>query len=339
MRRDRRINSYTEFEFREKFKFEQIHARDIMKCWKIFEAPMYRLDSSRHSFHPEEAFLIFLNRQFALKKLSDMEDEFGIDYTTLSRCYNDVSHRLKLAHHNRLFDNLAFFATRFPYYNSKIVAKLAENNQVLPAANAHTCGFQDGTRLHISRPGGDYQLQMRCYNGNDRIHCLEFQAVSFADGMIGDLYGPVCGARHDMHMNTVSNIIARMTAVQLGQPIQYSLYRDKGYIQQPPWGLSAHRNPPAPAVQVPALAAENRLMTSLRIGVEWAFGKVMACNKFVTHFIGLKVFIGPVGDYYCNAVLLANTSTCLYGSLASVYFCGCVPPTLGEYFNEPTVNV
>lgn len=86
VRKNRRINSYTAFQFREKFKFAQGNARDIMKCWKIFDAPTYRLDNSAHVFHPEEAFLIFLSRQTDLKKLSAMEDEFGIDYTTLSRC-------------------------------------------------------------------------------------------------------------------------------------------------------------------------------------------------------------------------------------------------------------
>ena len=57
----------------------------------------------------------------------------------------------------------------------------------------------------MSRPGGNPQLQMRLYNGHKRIHCLEFQGVSFPDGMIGDLYGPICGARHDGYINTVYN--------------------------------------------------------------------------------------------------------------------------------------
>lgn len=56
----------------------------------------------------------------------------------------------------------------------------------------------------VSRPGGDHAVQMRLYNGKDRVHCLEFQAVSFQDGMIGDLYGPVCGAHHDSYTNNVS---------------------------------------------------------------------------------------------------------------------------------------
>ena len=142
----------------------------------------------------------------------------------------------------------------------------------------------------------------------------------------------------DMHMNNISTIIARLTAVQVGYlPLQYSIYRDKAYNQQPPCGFSAFRAP-AGGVLLPQQAADNRVMTSLRIGVEWAFGKVMACNKYLTHHIGLKVFAMSVGDHYFCAVLIANTSTCLYGSQASVYF-NCRPPTLGEYFNEPTVDV
>jgi len=109
---------------------------------------------------------------------------------------------------------------------------------------------------------------MRVYNGHVRFHCFEFQGVSWPDGMIGDLYGPVCGARHDSYIDRISRIMIRMALCQLGNPIQYSLYRDKAYIQQPPHGYSAHTVPDAAiGALADALRQENNRMKRLRLGI------------------------------------------------------------------------
>lgn len=94
---------------------------------------------------------------------------------------------------------------RFPLYNQKINEKYREQNDGndLPHRLRNIVGFQDGTRFEVCRPGGDPQIQMRLFNGKDRIHCLEFQTIVFPDGMVGDLYGPVLGARHDSYTNRV----------------------------------------------------------------------------------------------------------------------------------------
>lgn len=333
--RNRRIDSYSEYEFRELFGINQYHARAVMTAWGVFEE--HTVTDNRMRIHPEEAFLIYLGRMHDYRKLTSLEREFGRDYSQLSRIFNKVSHQMCLHHFDRLFNNLPFFEPRFAMYNDHIRRKCLAMypGEGLPPDYQNVCGFQDGTRLEISRPGGDEAVQMRCFNGKDRIHCLEFQGVSFPDGMIGDLYGPVPGSRHDSYISRVSRIMDRMRDCQIGRHVQYGLYRDKAYCNIPPWGYAAHRKPNAPLEMDPALAHENRVMSKLRLGVEWAFGKVMTCTRFLGAS-SLCIYMSGVAQYYINAVILANTHTCLYGAQASVYFVNCRPPTLAQYFG---VNV
>lgn len=335
VRQNRRIYGYSPTEFRNRYNFNKNHAKLVMDCWQVFVDPIICDNGSK--FHPEEAFLIYLSRMHNYEKLTNMQEHFGIEYTQLSRCFNHISYLMSTTHLHLLMNNLPFFAPRFHYYNRSIRNKCEElrpGDGGLPHPFENTCGFQDGTRLHVSRPGGNEQIQMRLYNGNDRIHCLEFQGVSFPDGMIGDLYGPVPGARHDSYINNISLIMHRMHLCQLHSAVKYSLYRDKAYPQQPPYGFSAYRNPPFPLVLAIFLAWSNGLMRSFRIGVEWGFGKIMSCTAFLYHHIGLKVYMCAVGQYYINAAIHMNTHTCLYGSQASSYF-KCTPPSLGDYFNNP----
>jgi len=58
----------------------------------------------------------------------------------------------------------------------------------------------------------------------------------------------------------------------------------------------------------------------------------MECTKFMRVHLQMKIYMCAVGQYYINAVILANTHTCLYGSQASLYFMNCKPPTLENYF-------
>ena len=49
-------------------------------------------------------------------------------------------------------------------------------------------GFIDGTVRPISRPG---EHQRILYHGHKRVHALKFQGIALANGIIGNLYGPV----------------------------------------------------------------------------------------------------------------------------------------------------
>ena len=51
-------------------------------------------------------------------------------------------------------------------------------------------------------------------------------------GLIIDLFGPIVGARHDEAVNRMSEFNSRLAVALILQPVQYSDYRDKGYVTQ-----------------------------------------------------------------------------------------------------------
>ncbi|CAM9107667.1 unnamed protein product [Choristocarpus tenellus] len=85
--------------------------------------------------------------------------------------------------------------------------------------------FLDGTFQRMCRPGGpmELDLQREVYDAHNRAHGLGFQAMEFPDGMIGDLYGPMPGCRHDAYILRESRLNHRLAMLQLGQDFQYQV--------------------------------------------------------------------------------------------------------------------
>ena len=70
----------------------------------------------------------------------------------------------------------------------------------------------------------------------------------------------------------------------------------------------------------------------MRIGIEWAFGKVTSQNRYIDYYKGMAIGMIPVGRMYRVAVLLANAHSCFYGNQSSLYF-NIEPPSIEEYFS------
>ena len=62
------------------------------------------------------------------------------------------------------------------------------------AALENCWGFIDETVRPVCRPG---ENQRAIYNGHKRVHSVKFQSVALPNGLVGHLYGPVEGKRHD----------------------------------------------------------------------------------------------------------------------------------------------
>ena len=324
-RLDRRIRDYDEATFRLKFRFNKEHALGLMRCLDIpLDEDIICDNGSR--FHPEEAFLILLRRMAVYNRLTDMEEEFGIEYTQLDRVFNAMVNRIVAAHHIKVFDNLAFFQPRFAMYNAAILNKILAGGNQLPAAALDTALFTDGTSLRVPRPhGNNHQAQL--YNGHHKVHCLQWQGTSAPDGMIVDLFGPIPGRRHDQAVDDMSRLNERLAAVQEGNALQFKTYLDKGYINKTHEHV-AYRGVDLP----PQLQLENDLMAPQRVGIEWAFNRVCTEFAYIDHYKVQKIQLSAVGKLYYLSALLSNCYTCLYHSQASTYW-NCPPPTLGQYFN------
>ena len=78
--------------------------------------------------------------------------------------------------------------------------------------------------------------------------------------------------------------------------------------------------------------AYNHAMSSMRVAVEWGFGKVIKYNAFLDFKKNPKILLQEISGMYNAAVFLSNCHTCLYGSQTGTYF-DVDPPTLEEYLN------
>lgn len=185
-------------------------------------------------------------------------------------------------------------------------------------------GFIDGTVRPICRPIDGQRL---FYNGHKRVHALKFQSVSFPNGLIGHLFGPIEGRRHDAYLLAESGLMHRLAALprrqEDGRP--YTLYGDPAYPISPHL-ICPYRG----AVLTDEQQEFNRTMSSARQSVEWCFGKIATNFSFLDFKKDLKILLQPVAKYYVVGALITNCHTCLYGSQTSRYF-QCQPPSLESY--------
>ena len=75
----------------------------------------------------------------------------------------------------------------------------------------------------------------------------------------------------------------------------------------------------------------NRLMSGIRVGVEWAFGKIIVRSAFTAFGRAMRIQQSPVRKYYHLSVLFANAHTCFYGAVQTPVF-NCLPPDIADYF-------
>ena len=123
----------------------------------------YRLDNG--SVMTGEELFILLLRCFPYPgRMVDLEyTRWGArDNTQLGRGFWMLVNDLYIKHSDLLFDNLNFFAPRFPAYNQAIVDSIRRNGYPVPPRAANVVGFGDATILAVSRPttlDGDVNTQ------------------------------------------------------------------------------------------------------------------------------------------------------------------------------------
>ncbi|CAM9931733.1 unnamed protein product [Laminaria digitata] len=122
--------------------------------------------------------------------------------------------------------------------------------------------------------------------------------------MIGDLWGPAPGRKHDSFLLRESGLNSRLAALQADKPFQGKVYGDAAY----PVLSHVHRGFRG-ANLTAAQRAYNKELSIVRISVEWQFGKVVQIFPFVDFKQNLKLMLSPVGKYYRVAALLTNAYT------------------------------
>ena len=215
-------------------------------------------------------------------------------------------------------------------YNHDLLSppKLLQYAEAIGQAGAalNNCwGFVDGTVRPVCRPNENQRV---IYNGHKRVHSIKFQAVALPNGLVGDLFGPVEGRRHDSFMLAASGFLRELQRFSncpvTGLPL--CVYGDPAYP------IRAHlQRPFKGGVLTPAQQDFNTSMSTVRSSVDWIFGDIVNYFKFLDFKKNLKIGLSAVGKMYVTCALMQNAHSILYGSVTSEHF-GLNPPTLEEYF-------
>lgn len=239
-----------DLQFENSFRFSK---DDMVLLLQALHIPVeVQLMNTRHTCSGEMLLLVVLNRLHYPQTLLQMEQTFGISHQKLSRIFN---HGINILYD--LFKEKIDFDGRLINQRKQAYADAVWRKS--EGAIRICIGFIDGTLLKHCRPR---RHQRAIYSGHKRVHALKFQALTLPDGMIGSLYGPVAGRRHDSTMFAMSGLLGRLNTNIGG----FCIYGDAGYSLSPvvlcPYkGLD----------KTPYQVTWNTSMAKVRISVEWGF--------------------------------------------------------------------
>ncbi len=179
----------------------------------------------------------------------------------------------------------------------------------------------------MSKPQGADWKQKAVFSGDKWFHCSVAQGIYGPDGMFYDWFDKPVGRHCDRYFMRDSGVNALLAQLQAGNARQFWAYLDKGYTDNTHVKSAYHGPVPLTAMEI----HYNWLMSTVRIGVEWGFGKVKYRNPFILHWRLLKFQMVDVARYIRVAVLLTNAHTCLHQSQTGLYF-NCYAPSVEQYF-------
>lgn len=151
------------------------------------------------------------------------------------------------------------------------------------------------------------------------------------NGLIGRFDGPFIGRRHDSAIYHLSRIVDEFCTLPLSNDrINFAVYGDSGYGNQKYVKVGFKNRKTLNARQ----KEFNKLMSSLRIGVEYGFGQIVVQFAFLDFKRGNKMYLSNLKRFYYVAAFLTNCQSCLKGrNQISAIFKSYVP-TLEEYLDN-----
>ena len=284
--------------FAEQFRFEKA---DIPELVRRFEFPAIITLDNRSRVDSRLAFCFLLAKLAYPKRLCDLEEFFGITRTIISRTLSYMVVRITTENAHLLKIRKCICDQYLEQW------KVAMQNAGSPLPNCWA--FIDGTCKQVCRPK---YYQRLLYNGHKRYHCLKYQGLIVPSGILIDLAGPFIGIRHDVRILGESDLRSRLNHCMDRSNV---IFGDPAYDLQDfficPYEYTREQSPEA---------AFNQQMASVRVSVEWAFGRVIRLFTALAYGKQWQVLKQPVGKYYQVAVILTNVHCCIYGNQISDYF-------------------
>ena len=303
----------------------------IMKLFDVMHFPNYfTLNEGRHAHNvnAQLAFLFSLSRMRGLyNPLIVQQNEWGYDYSTLSKIFEACTKWIDDTHGHRL-RAIPSFVCRFPSYNEAFKASIVGRGHEVPLEALNISCFIDATRIRVCRPSGESDVQRMVYNRRDK-HNAAFQCVMGMDGIFIDMFGGLTGRHNDRLICAASEVNQILVNSQLGNPIQYETYSDKGYDPYSHIRCAHH----GPGVVTPMMHQVNDILKPERVFEEIGFSKVKGRCPLLNETKHLmKLQLSPILPYFRVAVLLTNAHTCFEGNSTQLHF-EIQPPSVEEYFS------
>ena len=157
--------------------------------------------------------------------------------------------------------------------------------------------------------------------------------MSLGSGWIHSLLvWPSYSKKHDAKLLRESGLLDQLEDIMPhdGDLTIYTLYGDLAYAQSM-YLIGGFHNADVGTDE----ALYNRIMSSVRITVEWGFGAIIEQWKFLDFQQSMKIFESPVAQYYIIAAFLCNLCNCLVGSKTQSYF-NAQQLTIDEYLGLVT---
>ena len=246
-RLNRTIDTFTNEQIKNDFNFQnKDQLRVLFVCLKIPQSIC--LDNGCR-VTGEEAFLVTIYRMSWPRKLTQIEDTFGRDYSVWSRCINFMINYILDNWCYLLFDNMAYWFPTLPQMHATIVDKLVSlgynyDTRLLGLdleTQHHIFGFIDNTIAPTCRPAGgpaddginarrlDPLIQRAFYTGWKKLHGLKLQTIDLPNGMTFHAYGPISCRHSDAFSFRESGIQQKLHELQEDYPQKYSIYGDSAY--------------------------------------------------------------------------------------------------------------
>lgn len=282
------IEMFIKADFEKDFRFS---LEDFLVLYQCLQIPEYFYSENRYKVYEKVGLLIVLNLLSFPKRLRDTAKLFkrSISYIytffniVLVFIYNKYKHLLN-------WDCRRITFEKCKYFSHKIYKKTQID---LPFV-----GFIEGAVRPCFRP---IENQNVVYNGYKCTHALKYQGVVMVDGICVHLSGPYAGVRHDSGMYDDSNLYSVLVNNLNFEGNQFLLYGDSGY------SLSEVIKIPHPSTTTNPLELETNLkMKSVRISVEWYFGKIVSLFAYIDFKINQKLLLNTVGIQYPVSVILTN---------------------------------
>lgn len=320
---------------------------DLQRLYSNLQIPDKIILDNKSVASGEEALLVTLYRLTFPRRLSDLSEIFGREYSHWSRVIKYTTNWLVKHWWYLQSDHTDYWKDKIPGFNTKIEDKIislgfrynrgdigSKSIQNIDDTDAEeeperyrVFGFIDNTIIRTCRPGGSavsrgpnapryhHLIQQAFYTGWKKIHGVKFQTVSLPNGMFFHVFGPVSCRRGDRYTLPQSEIEETIREMMYGVDFPFHLYGDSAYSRGEE--ITAHHEGTA---LTPRQIAENRCFNACRETVEWNNKEIKNAFKASVFDTGLRLKGMNVSEMLQSCILFSSCLCAMYGNQTSEYF-------------------